>query len=195
MTYPEPCMEVTIVNAETVRCYARQTLPPQDNTLVEEILLDDDRARALVEEETVDAPALLSGRARKKAKEALSACSEAVACYELLAKSGSAPTVRQFASSRFSKRWALLDEIRNALPAQDRNVIQTVTISTAEKSEPDATKTAFEQATAQDAHLVSRLYDAFWEKASPLWKAQIAKRIAEIHDDKSRIRWLTSAFA
>lgn len=188
-------MEVTIVDAETVRRYAKETLPPQEKTLVEETLLDDDRARALVEAETVEAPAHLSGGARKKAKQALKTCSKAVACYEMLAKSGSMPTVRQFAKSRFSERWALLEEIRNALPAKDRNVIQSVNVSAANEGEPNATKKAIEQATAQDTRLVSRLYDAFWEKASPLWKAKIAKRIAEIHDDKTRICWLANAFA
>ncbi|MEM8771300.1 MAG: hypothetical protein AAGD92_06600 [Pseudomonadota bacterium] len=186
-------MEITIVDADTVRLYAKEKLPSAEKTLVEETLLDDDRARALVEEEVdEDASNLLSGKARNKAKKALLACPQSVACYEMLANVDGPPTVQQFAQSQFSKRWALLSEIREALPAEDRSAIQSLrtpvpNIHKAEK--------AVKEATMQDAHLLDRLHDAFWEKACPLWKARIAKRIAEIHDDKARISWLTNAFA
>ena len=49
MSQTQHSAEITIINAETVRQYARGGLNAEDRAMVEEILLDDDRARELVE--------------------------------------------------------------------------------------------------------------------------------------------------
>ena len=194
MSQTQHSAEITIINAETVRQYARGGLNAEDRAMVEEILLDDDRARELVESGApTDNIEPLFGLALEYARSAMESCGKSVAYYEMLAQLGEPATVKEYAQSRFGSRWAMLDDIRAAIPPNKRGLVEFVHVqpSGANRS-PTALIAA---ANEEDNRLLTQLSAAFRVVAPPLWKARIAKHITQIERDKTKVAWLTSAFA
>ena len=191
MSKQTACLEVTIVSEALVRAYARRELSGADRAAVKQTILEDDLARKVVHEEAgaIDKDAAPADLAHALT-EARNACRRAVVGYERLSQLDLYETVKDFAASRFARRWALLGSLTQSLKSESEPIeIVDIAESAGEISVDDA----IQRAAARDSNLVGSLKNAFDISAAPVWSARIADWIASVESDMERIVWLKSA--
>lgn len=194
MSQQKDQIELRILTETDVRDYAENRLPAEDHEAVEETLLEDDRARRLVNrhaEPIEDLP--IASEFRDRLRNVLRNCRGCIVSYELLSRAEGPETLVKFGTSRFSERWRLLDDVaRVAEPRQDNNAaalkihgnpIEKVDVA-------DIVNVAREH----DFLLAEALHEAFEATKTPGWKAQIAEWISAVRNDIGEILWLKSAF-
>ncbi|MEO1135293.1 MAG: hypothetical protein AAFW68_01620 [Pseudomonadota bacterium] len=187
-------VELRILTETDVRDYAENRLPAEDYSAVEETLLEDDRARRLVNLHAAPIQGLpVAGEFKDRLRDVLRSCRGCIVSYELLSRAKGPETLKKFGASRFSERWRLLDEVaRVAEPGQENhaaalkvhgNPIEKVGVA-------DMVNVAREH----DFLLAEALHEAFEATKTPGWKAQIAEWISAVRNDIGEILWLKSAF-
>lgn len=187
-------IELLIVTESAVRDYAESQLPEEDHEAIEDTLLEDDRARRLVDRH---APSIASQPVAEDLQrcllDALSSCQGCVATYELLSRVPGPETLAKFARSRFSARWKLLHEMAGITKAYRGRKASVFNIN-----DKPAEKVSVEDivfiARENDILLAEALHEAFEATQIPAWKAQLAEWISAIRDDMGQIFWLKSAF-
>ncbi len=187
-------LEVIIVSVSDVRDYAENQLPKDQHEVIEDTLLDDDRARRVVHEhaeplESQPVAEDLSAELRK----ALKVCQECVVNYELLSRASAPETVVRFGASRFTERWKLLAEMLRAIETSRVGAPMVATLD-GQDGDDLAMENIVNAASERDFELAEVLHEAFEVTQTPAWKAQIAEWISNIRSDIGQISWLKSAF-
>lgn len=185
-------LEVTIISEAAVREYAQSNGEFGEKTLIDETLIQDDRARRVVRKHSKslhDQP--VSDDLSEHLKAGLNNCQNTVVGYELLSRTAVPPTIAQFATSRFEQRWRLLNEIRQALPSANDDI----NVDILEASENTEESLQIIKATAKrDEQLAGTLREALDVADLPAWKAQIAEWISNVESDLGQISWLSNGF-
>lgn len=189
------CVEVCIVTADIVRRYAHGSLPSSLCGEVDDLLLQDERARDLVR-----ALAPRAGRSKppqpaaNKIGESRDACAALVDIYQTLRNEAAPPTVRQFADLQSSTFQSLLADMRQTFSAAPAAVSGVQTVGLENAAQPSIWALLM-RAGAAETRLSEALCAAYRSPLlRPFWKAQIAAWISRVEAAHCEIIWLDLVF-
>ena len=189
-------VEVNIVSSAVIKKYAHDDLQDDSIDIVEQTLLDDERAREVVTAEAPPpTPELLNCEAKQALRDCADLCQETVVRYETLSRKDGPETIVGFAESRFGARWQMLYEMKKLSEEENAESDSVSVINGAPIPEDESLRVAVNTAVEKDNLLEQKLVSAFDLTAAPSWKAKIADWAARVQADRSRIAWLQSAFA
>lgn len=188
------CVEVCILTADVVRRYARGELPSNLCMEVEEMLLDDDRARRLVRAlAPPNAGAELPRLTADNIGAAEDACAALVHICQVLRDKASALTLRQFARLQLLHAEGILADMR-------RSYSRTPAAASAARSGQSG-KTAgltpwalLARAGRAERMLSNALRAAYRSPSPPFWKARLAAWISRVEIAHCDIAWLDLVF-
>lgn len=194
MRSQSPFVEVNFLSARDVERYAlRQPQSAEDREAVEQLLIDDDRARKLVAAlATPCADEELTDSFIAQVSEAIDACRNALAHYELLIQCHGPETLIEFAMDRFGARWAWLSVLSRMAPDSAthsflRFRLPGFTTFNASKEQ------ILQRAGDSDDILHVSLEKTFAAASGPAEKATLSNLIDALSMDRRRVAWLGHA--
>ncbi|WDI31062.1 hypothetical protein PUV54_13990 [Hyphococcus flavus] len=184
-------IEVNILGEDYVRQYVNQEdLPDSIRKSVEQMLIDDERARALARKLSNSKPIRISWRLQQHIRFAIAECCAVLSDYMYYSqKAGGSSLLERIAAECAERRMEILSGLYSLMPDAPRRE-SNVDISPRQMERIKLEGPGLRALLRRDRTLKAVLERAFEEVQQPLIKTRIADWIAAIEGDQQLVRWL-----